>query len=86
MRAIWQHKRRAEGYRRLWVAEHHNMADIASAATAVVVAHTAAGSKRIRLRGRLANAKEITIHRMFWKYGRDSFGEQPVGRSFYEAE
>jgi luciferase family oxidoreductase group 1 len=36
-------------YRRLWVAEHHNMVGIASAATAVVVAHIAAGSKRIRV-------------------------------------
>jgi alkanesulfonate monooxygenase SsuD/methylene tetrahydromethanopterin reductase-like flavin-dependent oxidoreductase (luciferase family) len=27
------------GYRRFWVAEHHNMPGIASAATAVVVGH-----------------------------------------------
>src|SRR3546814_6132521 len=35
----------AEGwaYRRLWVAEHHNMPGIASAATAVVIAHIAGG-------------------------------------------
>ncbi len=33
------------GYRRLWVAEHHNMAGIASAATAVVIAHIAGGTK-----------------------------------------
>ena len=37
------------GYRRFWVAEHHNMAGIASAATAVVLAHIAAGTKRIRV-------------------------------------
>jgi luciferase family oxidoreductase group 1 len=37
------------GYRRIWVAEHHNMAGIASAATAVVIAHIAAGSKSIRV-------------------------------------
>ncbi len=37
------------GYRRIWVAEHHNMAGIASAATSIVVAHIAAGSKRIRV-------------------------------------
>ncbi|QRG06652.1 LLM class flavin-dependent oxidoreductase [Xanthobacter dioxanivorans] len=37
------------GYRRIWVAEHHNMQGIASAATAVVVAHIAAGSQRIRV-------------------------------------
>src|SRR6202046_349470 len=37
------------GYRRIWVAEHHNMAGIASAATSVVLAHLAAGSTRIRV-------------------------------------
>ncbi|BBK32442.1 luciferase family oxidoreductase group 1 [Stella humosa] len=37
------------GYRRLWVAEHHNMPGIASAATAVVVAHIAAGTSTIRV-------------------------------------
>jgi luciferase family oxidoreductase group 1 len=37
------------GYRRFWVAEHHNMAGIASAATSVVIAHIAAGTQRIRV-------------------------------------
>ena len=37
------------GYRRLWVAEHHNMPGIASAATSVVIAHIASGSKTIRV-------------------------------------
>ena len=37
------------GYRRIWVAEHHNMPGIASAATSVVLAHIAAGSKHIRV-------------------------------------
>jgi luciferase family oxidoreductase group 1 len=37
------------GYRRIWVAEHHNMPGIASAATAVVIAHIAAGTKTIRV-------------------------------------
>lgn len=37
------------GYRRLWVAEHHNMQGIASAATAVVIAHIAGGTSRIRV-------------------------------------
>ena len=37
------------GYQRLWVAEHHNMVGIASAATAVVLAHIAAGSNSIRV-------------------------------------
>ena len=39
----------AWGYRRIWVAEHHNMPGIASAATAVVLAHIAAGTKTIRV-------------------------------------
>ncbi len=37
------------GYRRFWVAEHHNMAGVASAATAVVVGHIAAGTRTIRV-------------------------------------
>lgn len=37
------------GYRRIWVAEHHNMPGIASAATAIVLAHIAAGSSTIRV-------------------------------------
>jgi len=37
------------GYRRFWLAEHHNMAGIASAATAVVVGHVAGGTKTIRV-------------------------------------
>jgi luciferase family oxidoreductase group 1 len=37
------------GYHRLWVAEHHGMPGVASAATAVVVGHLAAGTSRIRV-------------------------------------
>src|ERR687890_536646 len=37
------------GYRRFWVAEHHNMPGIASAATAVVIAHIASGTRTIRV-------------------------------------
>jgi len=36
-------------FRRYWVAEHHNMAGIASAATAVVIAHLAGGTHTIRV-------------------------------------
>jgi luciferase family oxidoreductase group 1 len=39
----------AFGYRRFWMAEHHNMPGIASAATAVALAHIAAGTHRIRI-------------------------------------
>ena len=37
------------GYHRYWMAEHHNMPGIASAATAVVIAHVAGGTERIRV-------------------------------------
>src|SRR5580704_6097780 len=37
------------GYRRYWLAEHHNMAGIASAATAVVIGYVAGGTKTIRV-------------------------------------
>src|SRR5574338_1576082 len=37
------------GYRRFWLAEHHNMVGIASAATAVVIGYVAAGTKSIRV-------------------------------------
>lgn len=37
------------GYVRFWLAEHHNMTGIASAATAVVIGHVAAGTKTIRV-------------------------------------
>ncbi|SDT93862.1 luciferase family oxidoreductase, group 1 [Verrucomicrobium sp. GAS474] len=37
------------GYHRYWLAEHHGMPGIASAATAVVIGHVAAGTKTIRV-------------------------------------
>jgi len=37
------------GFHRYWLAEHHNMAGIASAATSVVIAHVAAGTSTIRV-------------------------------------
>jgi luciferase family oxidoreductase group 1 len=37
------------GYKRFWLAEHHNSAGIASAATAVVIAHVAGGTGTIRV-------------------------------------
>jgi luciferase family oxidoreductase group 1 len=43
--------KRAEelGYHRFWLAEHHSMPGIASAATAVVIGHVAAGTSTIRV-------------------------------------
>lgn len=37
------------GYKRYWLAEHHNMPGIASSATAVVIGHVAAGTSTIRV-------------------------------------
>jgi luciferase family oxidoreductase group 1 len=37
------------GYTRYWLAEHHNMTGIASAATSVVIGHVAQGTKTIRV-------------------------------------
>src|SRR5450830_805424 len=37
------------GYQRYWLAEHHNMTGIASAATAVVISHIAANTRTIRV-------------------------------------
>jgi luciferase family oxidoreductase group 1 len=37
------------GYRRYWMAEHHNMTGIASAATSVVIGYVAGGTKTIRV-------------------------------------
>jgi luciferase family oxidoreductase group 1 len=39
----------AHGYQRFWMAEHHNMPGIASAATAVALAHAAAATRTIRV-------------------------------------
>lgn len=43
-----QHAERL-GYRRYWLAEHHNMSGIASAATAVLIGHVAGGTATIRV-------------------------------------
>ncbi len=37
------------GYNRLWLAEHHNMVGVASAATAVVIGHVAGATRTIRV-------------------------------------
>ncbi len=39
----------AWGYRRFWLAEHHNMPGIASSATAVVIGHVAGGTETLRV-------------------------------------
>jgi luciferase family oxidoreductase group 1 len=62
--------RRAEerGYRRVWYAEHHNMARIASSATSVLIAHVAAHTSTIRLGAggvMLPNHAPLTIAEQF---------------------
>ncbi|WP_119256716.1 LLM class flavin-dependent oxidoreductase [Shinella zoogloeoides] len=39
----------AHGYKRFWLAEHHGMRGIASAATSLVIQHVAAGTETIRV-------------------------------------
>ena len=46
--ALAQHAE-ALGYKRFWLAEHHNMPGIASAATAVVIGHVAGATRTIRV-------------------------------------
>jgi luciferase family oxidoreductase group 1 len=46
--SLAQHAERL-GYRRFWLAEHHGMPGIASAATAVLIAHIAGGTRTIRV-------------------------------------
>ncbi|MGC8701533.1 MAG: LLM class flavin-dependent oxidoreductase [Thiomonas sp.] len=43
-----QHAERL-GFRRYWLAEHHNLAGVASSATAVLVGYVAGGTQRIRV-------------------------------------
>ena len=56
------------GYHRYWVAEHHNMPGIASAATAVVICHIAQNTSRIRVGAggiMLPNHAPLTIAEQF---------------------
>lgn len=46
--ALAQHAEKL-GFNRFWLAEHHNMPGIASAATAVVIGQVAAGTNKIRV-------------------------------------
>ncbi len=58
----------ASGYLRVWYAEHHNMASIASSATSVLIAHIAANTSTIRLGSggiMLPNHSPLTIAEQF---------------------
>ncbi|MEN9484432.1 MAG: hypothetical protein RJB37_2312, partial [Pseudomonadota bacterium] len=51
------------GYRRYWLAEHHNMAGLACSATAVLVGHIAGGTSTIRVPGTdQATARALRRH------------------------
>jgi luciferase family oxidoreductase group 1 len=47
-RTLAQHAERW-GFRRVWVAEHHNFTSVTTAATSLVIAHIASGTERIRV-------------------------------------
>src|ERR1700684_1380202 len=56
------------GYRRFWLAEHHGMPGIASAATAVLIGHVAGGTSTIRVGAggiRLPNHSPLVIAEQF---------------------
>jgi luciferase family oxidoreductase group 1 len=56
------------GYRRVWYAEHHNMASIASSATSVLIGHIADRTSTIRLGAggvMLPNHSPLTIAEQF---------------------
>lgn len=56
------------GYRRVWYAEHHNMASIASSATSVLISHVGAHTSTIRLGSggvMLPNHSPLTIAEQF---------------------
>ena len=58
----------ALGYRRVWYAEHHNMASIGSSATSVLIAHVAAQTESIRIGAggiMLPNHAPLTIAEQF---------------------
>ena len=56
------------GFKRFWLAEHHNMPGIASAATAVVIGHVAGGTRTIRVGSggiMLPNHAPLTVAEQF---------------------
>jgi luciferase family oxidoreductase group 1 len=70
------------GYRRVWYAEHHNMATIASSATSVLIAHIAANTSTIRLGAggvMLPNHSPLTIAEQFGTLGSIHPGRIDLG-------
>jgi luciferase family oxidoreductase group 1 len=67
------HHAESWGYRRIWVAEHHNIPSIASAATSLVIAHIAAGTEAApgqRIQAVPGGGTEVPL----WILGSSTFG------------
>lgn len=65
---VFAQRAEERGYRRVWYAEHHNIASIASSATSVLIAHVAAHTQTIRLGAggiMLPNHAPLTIAEQF---------------------
>ncbi|MDB6072165.1 MAG: luciferase family oxidoreductase, group 1 [Verrucomicrobiales bacterium] len=88
------------GYHRFWVAEHHNISGVASAATSVVIGHLAAGTSTIRVGSggiMLPNHAPLLIAEQFGTLeslfpgridlglGRAPGGDQPTARALRRA-
>ena len=74
----------ARGYERVWYAEHHNMASIASSATSVLIAHIAAHTSTIRLGAggvMLPNHSPLTIAEQFGTLATLHPGRIGLGRA-----
>jgi luciferase family oxidoreductase group 1 len=70
------------GYRRFWLAEHHNFPGIASAATSLAIAHVAAGTRTIRVGAggiMLPNHSPIVIAEQFGTLARLFPGRIDIG-------
>jgi hypothetical protein len=55
------------GYRRFWLAEHHNMVGIASAATAVVISYVAARTRSLPTTRKRPNRTYILRSDLGWE-------------------
>ena len=72
------------GYLRYWLAEHHNMPGIASAATSVVIGHVAGGTSSIRVGSggvMLPNHAPLVIAEQFGTLASLYPGARPSPRS-----
>lgn len=66
-------KAEAMGYRRLWLAEHHNMIHVASVATSVLIGHIAGNTKTLRVGSggiMLPNHSPLIVAEQFGTLGR----------------